>query len=689
MPLSDSDRSAPHLSSAEQLPAAEAPSEGPRYQDLGLLGTGGMGEVRAVHDLRLGRQVARKSPRDGVPGAVEALEREAALTAALEHPGIVPVYDAGHDAAGRPWYTMRLVRGRSLHAIIAETPSLPARLALLRPLLAALEAVAYAHDRGVAHCDLKTHNVLLGEHGEVQVVDWGLATSGSGGLSGGTPATMAPEQARGEAATQASDVWSLGMMLAELLTGTPAHTDLSGPALRARVASGQSPQLPEQGIPPALRAVVVRCLQPDPSDRYADASALAADLANFLDDRLVSAHDYTLSEHLRRLIARHRLAASIALTAAVAIGLIGTAAAWRVVAERDAARAAEQVAQSALERSDRSLASALVLAARTAAASGRRPEAEVLAAEALLLGESPEARGVLASYGASPRPERFPMDVPPCGGIRRTGPHGTLCLDRAALTVHPHTGPSWSVPIVAEDAAFAGSAVIATLRGNRAVVLDGATGAQTGAIPELATAHALSSGHTAAWQISGRDLIRIDADVPAARFLQPCGGEVVAAVSEAVDGQVWVVCGASGLRSVDPETGRVEDLPLNLLTTVRRIAAGPRGEVAVGTDQGQVVVLDDGGERFTTELGDAVADLWWTADGQYIVAVLFQGSPVVLRAGTGTHLGRLPANIGSVVAWSGPSGLVFDGPQGGRWQLDGLRPVVIGQGDGITGIVAG
>ena len=265
--MSNPDDSAPFLSRQGGVPAT--PPEGEhtddRYQDLGLLGTGGMGEVRAVHDGRLGRQVARKSPRANVPGATEALAREAAVTAALEHPGIVPVYDAGHDPDGRPWYTMRLVRGRSLRAVIAETPSLTGRLALLRPVLAAVEAVAYAHARGVVHCDLKAPNVLLGEHGEVQVVDWGLAASGPGSPSGGTPATMAPEQARGEPATQASDVWSLGMVLLELLVGGQPHGGASSEELREQLAAGAVPAVPEEDVPVALRAIVLRCLRADPA----------------------------------------------------------------------------------------------------------------------------------------------------------------------------------------------------------------------------------------------------------------------------------------------------------------------------------------------------------------------------------------------------------------------------------------
>ncbi len=695
------DDSAPHLSHPGPSRPEPAPgdaaavdgaaaAEGPRYRDIGLLGTGGMGEVRAVHDHQLGRQVAKKAPLPGVAGAAEALAREASVTAALEHPGIVPVYDAGHDEEGRPWYTMRLVRGRSLRVVVAETPTQRERLALLRPVLAAIEAVAFAHDRGIVHCDLKTANILLGEHGEVQVVDWGLATAGADRPTGGTPASMAPEQARGKPATRASDVWSLGIILVEVLTGRPPHPNVPGDALRAAVAGGATPPLPDAGVPPALRAIVQRCLRPEPADRYADASALAADLAAFLDGRVVDTHDYSLGDHLRRIVANHRVAVAVGLVATLVLAGISATAARRVLEERDAARAAEQVAEAALARSDKNLARALVLAARTAAAAGRRPEAEVLAAGALALEASPEARGVLAAFGASPRPLRTRQDVPACNGVRRRGPQGSLCLTREGLAVHPDDGPSWSLQVELEEAAFAGDAVIGTLRGNQAVVLDGRTGLERRRIPDLPTAHGTVSGARAAWQVAGRSLVRVDAEGAVA--LQPCGPDIVAAAAETADGAVVIACATDRLLRLDPDSGDSRPLPFSLWhaqATVAVLSASPADAVAVGTSRGQVTVLDERGERFTVDLGATVSRLWWTADGSRLVVALRQGSPVVLHADTGADLGRLPATLGELVATAGPTGLVFDGDGGQRWELGALRPVVVGSGSGITGIATG
>lgn len=687
------DDSAPFLSHPGGVAAAPAGEGTPaeRYQDLGQLGTGGMGEVRVVHDGRLGRQVARKSPRSDVPGAVEALSREASVTAALEHPGIVPIYDAGVGADGQPWYTMRLVRGRTLRSILAEIASLPGRLALLRPVLAAVEAVAYAHARGVAHCDLKALNILLGEHGEVQVVDWGLAASGPGSPTGGTPSSMAPEQARGEPATPASDVWSLGMVLLELVVGRPPEEGLSTGELRARVAVGGGPDLPALAVPAALQAIVARCLRADPAARYPDAAALAADLARFLDGRVVQAHDYTLADHLRRVVANHRLAFGVGALALTVLLVVVSTGALRIVQERDAARAAEGVVQAARALSDQNQARALVLGARTAAAAGQRPEAEVLAAAALVLEESPEARGVLAAFAASPRPARSPEEVPDCDGVRRSAAAGSLCIGRGSLAVRPRTGPPWSIELAAEDAAFAGSAVVATLRGNSAVVLDGRDGAELGRVPELITAQGLVSGADAAWQIAGRTLTRIDAGARVFTY-EPCGGEVLSGVAETDRGLVFVACGPRSLIRLDPGKGRSEPLLLDLRdpqATVRVLAAGPDGSLAVGTDRGQVLIHAGDAERASADLGVAVTGLSWTGDGRRLLVSLRRGSPVILHVATGAPLGRLPARVGDVVSWSGPSGLIFGGVGGERWELAGLRPAAVGEGAGITGLAIG
>jgi hypothetical protein len=256
-----------------------------RYARVALLGRGGMGEVVLARDARLRREVAVKRVAPGAPDdAAALLVDEARLTAHLEHPGIVAVHDLGVDDEGAPWVALAVVRGRTLEAALVEAPP-EARLGFVRPLLAVCEAVAFAHRAGVVHRDLKPANVLVGDLGEVQVADWGLAATLPGfgweeilgerprRAGSGTPAFMAPEQAAGAAPSPAADVYSLGAVLAAVV-GAEAPVELA--------------------------AVIGRATAARPEDRYPSAAELADDLRRWLDGRRVRAHAYTTSELLWR-----------------------------------------------------------------------------------------------------------------------------------------------------------------------------------------------------------------------------------------------------------------------------------------------------------------------------------------------------------------------------------------------------
>ncbi len=402
-----------------------------RYELRDEIGVGGMGRVTRAWDTVLLREVAIKEVRSTHVEVLRArLRREAEVTAGLEHPSIVPIYDAGVSDAGVPWYAMRIVRGQSLHDALVAEPDLRGRLRWVRHVLAASEAMAYAHKRGVLHRDLKPANVLVGDFGETQVMDWGLAVrlgevepvavdgdGGDGRLTRlgsvvGSPAWMSPEQARGEALTAASDVFSLGAILFEVLSGHPPHDGDSAQAVLAVAREGRSAELSrfDDDAPPELRAIVRKAMAKEAEDRYPSAAELASDLTAWLEGRAVSAHVYTPAELLRRLVNVWRVPLIVGGVALVVLAGVLTASAIRLQRESRATAAAAELAED-------NFAGLLAREARVAAEEDDRVGAEVLAVEALLRREDPDARGVLARYGFAPRPRRLSTAaLPVCDG---------------------------------------------------------------------------------------------------------------------------------------------------------------------------------------------------------------------------------------------------------------------------------
>jgi len=371
--------------------AADAGAGAGRYRLGGELGVGAMGRVRAAYDTLLGREVALKQVRvDGDRAAEAALLREARVTAGLDHPGIIAVLDAGADVDGRPFYAMRVVHGRSLAERVAAGLDAEARAGLMRALLQAAHAMAYAHARGVIHRDLSPRNVRVGAHGEVVVMDWGLAATIAEAAGQpvvcGTPGYRAPELARGEPAGPAADVWSLAALLVLVVTGGPP-----GDA-PPRVARAE------------LRSLLARALAPTPADRYADAGALVADLAAFLDGRRVGAHRDRPWHRAQRAARRH--------PGAVAAGLAGMTAA-AVVAIALGTVASRRAADARRSRGEAraALRDMVVARAHEAVLADRRAEAEALAARADELGAAAIAAGVRAAFAGSP-----PVTVRPIRG---------------------------------------------------------------------------------------------------------------------------------------------------------------------------------------------------------------------------------------------------------------------------------
>jgi serine/threonine protein kinase len=310
------------------------PTEGlPRYEALELLGEGGMGEVRLYKDALIGREVALKAIKPG-HGSRSDLRmrflREARVQGQLEHPAIVPVYDLslGPEPA---FFTMKRVRGVTLESVIdrlahgdAEAVSLYSRRKLLTAFNSVCLAVDFAHAHGVVHRDLKPANVMLGDFGEVYVLDWGVAklsdetevaapapidvddaaAKTEAGALMGTVGYMSPEQARGAAADARSDVYSLGATLFEILALAPLHVGPTGSALMAstlgRVEARLSVRAAERAVPPELDTICVKATELAPVDRYASARELHDAIERFLDgDRDVELRRALAIKHAR------------------------------------------------------------------------------------------------------------------------------------------------------------------------------------------------------------------------------------------------------------------------------------------------------------------------------------------------------------------------------------------------------
>jgi PAS domain S-box-containing protein len=315
---------------AKLLEPVATPSQ--RYAPQHIHAAGGMGRIWLARDTQLDREVALKElrPEAGDDAMLRTrFLREAQITGQLEHPGIVPVYElARHALTGQPFYTMRFVRGRTLteaseafHARRRDGQAEPLELvALLSAFVAACNTIAYAHSRRVLHRDLKGDNVILGDFGEVVVLDWGLAkqldvpeeeadgagthpaTWDSGGAGQtvqgdviGTPAYMAPEQAAGrvDVIDHRTDIYGLGAILYEILTGQPPFTGSDSLELIIKAARSE-PARPRElwpEVPAALEATCLRAMARDPSNRHATAAHLAREVQTWQEVQRRQAED--------------------------------------------------------------------------------------------------------------------------------------------------------------------------------------------------------------------------------------------------------------------------------------------------------------------------------------------------------------------------------------------------------------
>ncbi|TAN05602.1 MAG: serine/threonine protein kinase [Rhodanobacteraceae bacterium] len=333
------------------------------YELLEQIGEGGMGVVYRARQNSLDREVALKLLSAG-PWAskdfIARFEREAQNAARMQHPNIVTVFEAG-SCEGLHFMSMRLIEGRSLSTLLKSGERLAPRqaAALLRTVA---EAVAYAHSLGVLHLDLKPGNILIDGDGIPYVADFGLARRlDRSALAldndevSGTPSYMAPEQAqvRSSRLTAATDVWGLGAILYELLTGQPPFRAASAQATLKLVLQGavRAPRRLQPRLPPDLQAITLRCLARDTTERYPSARALAEDLARYLEGRPVIARPLNVVQRSARWARREPRLAATALLAfgLLAGGVVATTQQWyRADRNADTARANEATANARL-----------------------------------------------------------------------------------------------------------------------------------------------------------------------------------------------------------------------------------------------------------------------------------------------------------------------------------------------------
>ena len=316
------------------------------YEILERLGSGGMGAVFKARHRQLHRVVAVKVVPTGSLSSEEErhrFRREASAAAALEHPGIVPIYETGEVPGQLCYFSMRLLPGGSLAENLERFEGEPRAAAELTETLA--RAVHHAHQRGLLHRDLKPSNVLLDDEGKPLVADFGLAfplDADAGitqpGAAVGTPRYMSPEQARGDKAalSTATDVYSLGAILYELLAGRPPLDGSSVLETLRRVAE-EEPAPPSRwrgGLSRDLETICLKCLEKDPEERYPSANSLANDLRRYLDGRPIEARPVGPLVHLVKWARRRPAAAALILVTACALAaLVGYNNSVRIAAE--------------------------------------------------------------------------------------------------------------------------------------------------------------------------------------------------------------------------------------------------------------------------------------------------------------------------------------------------------------------
>jgi serine/threonine protein kinase/WD40 repeat protein len=699
--------------------------DGALYTMKGEIGRGGMGRVIAARDRRLRRDVVIKVLHRNA--AVSRFQREALITARLQHPSIVRVYDAGFLDGQQPFYAMECVRGESLDRVVGNAEDARARLALLPHVIAVAKAIAYAHSVGIIHRDLKPHNVLVGEFGETVVIDWGLAKDLSANESDsldprtphaahaalaagaddqtvagavmGTPAFMPPEQARGEPADERADVYAIGAMLYSVLSGSPP---VSGERALEDASAGAITPLRERepDVPPELASIVERAMAYEPRDRYATAKDLADELQRYSTGQLVSSHTYSAATLLKRWIRRHKTVLSVAAIATVLLVVLGVFYVRGLIEKQETAHAhmteiAEQMHRVKM-RSD---------------------ELRIEHAESLIVSNPSLALGLLAGLTqaesfALPRVQKIANDAAANGvGFELAGPRddveqlvigknataftgsddghlwGWSITSRRGDDMGTHTGPIEAIAIAPNGLTLVTGSTDATIRvwdlvTGQSKVLSGHTGSVGGLAfaPDSHSFVSTSKDNTMRlWPIGGDE------------------GKIVVQDKHPLRPLAWAPDGSRVWTGTDD--GRVVELDLKTMkqTTTkvhsdetRVIALSPDGTtLATGGEDGAVFLLtlaDRKVRRLATH-ADVVRDLFWTRDGTRIVSAggdsnvnvtALDGKQVVLSGNAAGVKDLAISPDGDLVAAAGIDGIahVWSLSSPKTWTLRGHRASV-------------
>ena len=703
------------------------------YSIGGEIARGGMGKILSARDRRLRRDVVIKVTRHEDGRIDPRFEREALITARLQHPSIVRVYEAGVLDDGRAFYAMERVRGESLDVVLERTHSLRERLSLLPHAIAVADAIAYAHNEGVLHRDLKPSNVLIGPFGETVVIDWGLAKdlragevagalSSSPGASSsdasltqvgsvmGTPSYMAPEQARGDTSDERTDVYALGALLYTLLSGVPPHRGRTTEEVLEQVAAGRRVPLAEREptVPPELATIVERAMARVPADRYANAKDLADELRLFAAGKLVASHTYSIWRLIKRWVRRHAITVGVAAFAVVVLAVVGVLSFFRVVQERDKARVAEgraQVAQrdalveqARAERSKNDLIIDQAMGVIDADPSRAVAWIGLLTDEAL---DWPKTRSLVADAAARGlarelRGHTSDIEVialsPDGKRLATASDDGTIRVwtiaQESSIVLIGHDGPI-------ETLAFSPDGTTLASGGSDGMVFlwSGATGRKLAGHGDTVRAIAFSpDGTQLASTSEDGTLFRWDVGTGAKTLLvkHTHGLRPLVWARDAI-----VVGGLDGrIGHFDPHSGRGSLQPAHK-AEVRALAVSPDGAYVAAGDETGVVRLWTVGGALAAELGkhtDVVRDLVFTPDGTRVVSA--GGDPVVLvhpiPSGTPIELRGNAEGVkdldvsadGTWVATAGIDGTVH------VWPIGGGEPRTFrGHGHQVKGIV--